>query len=118
MHGFNQGCTLLQELCNSNIYDLIFVQDTWLVPTNMHKILNFNDNYVGFGISAMEQTVEKGLLRGRPGGGTAILVKENLVKLCREINTFDRVVIVTIGDVLLINVYLPCYDGSESNINV
>ena len=68
LRGYNQGCTLLQVLCNLNTYDLIFCQELWLVPENMHKIINFNDNYVGFGISAMEQAVEQGLLRGRPWG--------------------------------------------------
>ena len=55
-----------------------------MAPSNMHKILYFNDNDVGFGISAMEQTVENGFLRGRPWGGTAILIKENLVNLCSD----------------------------------
>ena len=65
----------------------------------------------------MEQAVEQGLLRGRPWGGTAILVKANLVKLCSEINTFDRVVTLTIGDVLFINAYMPYDDGSEIALN-
>ena len=107
--GYSQGCTLLQELCNSNTYDLIYCQELWLVPDNMHKILKFNNNYVGYGVSAMEQAVEQGFLRGRPWGGTAILVKESLVKLCSEIHTFDRVVTLTIADIILINVYMP-YD--------
>ena len=61
--------------------------------------------------------MEQGLLRGRPWGGTAILVKENLVKLCSDINTFDRVVTLTIGDILFINVYMPYDDGSVNALN-
>jgi hypothetical protein len=79
MHGFNQGCTFLDDVCAKNYYDAIFVQEHWLTPTALHKILKINDNYVGFGISAMESAVSKGFLKGRPFGGTAILIKKVLL---------------------------------------
>ena len=68
MHGFNQGSTLLQDICNSTKYDIIFIQEHWLTPSNTVKLLNISENYVGFGISVMETAVSKGLLRGRPWG--------------------------------------------------
>jgi exonuclease III len=118
MHGFNQGCTALHDLCESYIYDVIFIQEHWLSPAVLNKILNFNARYVGFGISAMESAVTVGPLRGRPFGGTTILVKEELSKTCSDILTFDRVVTVRINDVLFINSYLPCDNSSSDAINI
>src|SRR6476469_5180969 len=100
MHGFNQGCTVLQELCESDIYDVIFVQEHWISPPLINKILNISNKYVGFGISAMEATVSAGLVRGRPHGGSAILIKEKLSDICSDILTFERVVAVRANDVL------------------
>ena len=86
MHGFNQGCTVLQELCECNIYDVIFVQEHWMAPPLINKILNISNKYVGFGISAMEATVSARLVRGRPhGGGSAILIKEKLSNICSDL---------------------------------
>ena len=74
MHGFNQGQVLLNDICMQNKYDILFIQEHWLSPAVLSKILNFSENYIGFGISAMEAAVSSGMLRGRPFGGTAILV--------------------------------------------
>ena len=118
MHGFNQGCTLLHEICESNVYDVIFIQEHWLSPSLINKILNFNVKYIGFGVSAMTNVVSSGLLRGRPFGGTAILLKECFSNICGSIYTFERVVAVTICDLLLINNYMPCEDGSIEALNI
>ena len=118
MHGYNQGSTLLQEICKSRKYDVIFIQEHWLTPPNMTKIININDNYVGFGISAMETAVSQGLLRGRPWGGVSVLVKSDLAPVCKNISVFERVVSITICDVLFINAYLPCEDGSIDALNL
>jgi hypothetical protein len=50
-------------------------------------------------------------------GGTAILVKKCLASVCSDISTFDRVVAVKIVDVLFINSYMPCEDGSIVSLN-
>ena len=117
MHGFNQGCTLLQELCESNLYDVIFVQEHWLSPAVINKILNFNDKYIGYGISAMSDAVSCGVLRGRPYGGVSILLKEKYAKVCKGVYSFDRLVAISLCDLLLINTYMPCEDGSISSLN-
>ena len=117
MHGFNQGCTALQDLCESNEYDVIFIQEHWVSPCLMNKILNISNKYVGFGISAMEAAVPIRLLRGRPRGGAAVLIKEKLASLCTDIITFERVVSVRISDMLLINSYMPCDDSSDEALN-
>src|SRR5277367_5659484 len=76
MHGFNQGSTFLLNLCESELYDVILIQEHWLSPALINKILNISDKYIGFGISAMGGAVSQDLLRGRPFGSTAILIKD------------------------------------------
>ena len=43
-----------------------------------------------------------------PYGGTAILVKKDLLPACERIDVSDRLVVILIGDLLCVNVYLPC----------
>ena len=117
MHGYNQGCTFLENVCGNNSYDAIFIQEHWLSPAALDKILKFNDNYIGFGISAMESAVAKGILKGRPYGGTAILLKKCYANHCTNIFTHERVVSVSLFDFVLINVYLPCEDGSLTAVD-
>lgn len=65
MHGFSQGITYLQESCNLQEFDVIFIQEHWLVPALMNKTLNVNNNYICYGKSAMDQIVGNNLLKGR-----------------------------------------------------
>ena len=117
MHGFNQGCVMLQELCKCISHEFIFLQEHWMSSAVINKILNIDANYLGFGISAMESVVSAGILKGRPFGGTAILAKKCYAKYLSNIMTFDRVVSVTVFDILLINTYMPCEDGSLESLD-
>ena len=83
----------------------------------MKKINNVSTKYVAFGVSAMEAAVSVGLLRGRPWGGTAILVKNSLASSCSDVTTLERTVALRIFDLLFINVYMPCEDGSVVALN-
>jgi len=61
-----------------------------------------------FGSSAMNHCVETGILRGRPYGGVMTLVSRKLERATEVICASERCVIVIVGNLLLINVYLPC----------
>ena len=56
----------------------------------------------------MSSVVESGMLKGRPFGGVATLMKNNLRKLIETVYCSERYVIVRVGNYLLVNVYLPC----------
>ena len=109
LNGLNQGSSVLGELCNSNEPDIIFVQEHWQTPSNMDKIHNFSGNYMGFGISAMEDAVTTSVLRGRPYGGVAILVNKSLTCYLRIklIKALERTVLISLGNTIFVNVYLP-----------
>jgi exonuclease III len=109
LFGLGQGKSLLSDLTRDYMYKIIFVQEHWQTPANMHKILNFNENFTGYGISAMEGTVSKGKLRGRSFGGVCSLVHNSLVPRVKCLQCADRFVIITFGSTIFINVYLPSY---------
>ena len=56
----------------------------------------------------MGETVESGIVRGRPYGGVMILVKDDLRGITETIVCEERYVIVKIGNPLIVNLYLPC----------
>lgn len=72
MHGFNNGVTTLNSLCN--IADIISLEEHWLASFNMDKLISFHHDFVGYGWSAMEDKIQSGILTGRPFGGLGLLV--------------------------------------------
>ena len=118
MHGFNQGHVFLTELCTSDIYSIIYIQEHWLSSPMMSKLQNLSKNYTCYGVSAMDAKLSSGFLLGRPFGGTAVLIKDSFLKSISNVATFERLVSVTVCDVLCINVHLPCEDGSLTALNL
>ena len=108
MHGFNQGYSLVRDLCLSEKPDIYLLQEHWTTPDNFTKFDNMFPGYFVFGSSAMSSSVESGIIRGRPFGGIAMLINNNLQKFTRTVYSADRCVIVKLFDYLLVNVYLPC----------
>ena len=118
MHGFNQGKDILNVLCSDNKNQIIFVQEHWQAPCNLNKVLCFSSDFVGFGQSAFENKVSSGILYGRPYGGVATLIRSNFAKHVSNVICDERFVIVCIGDVALINVYLPCRSNAGVNVYI
>jgi len=108
MHGYNQGFSLVRDLINSYDPDLLMLQEHWLTPHNMYKFSTDFPGYCAYGSSAMEFTVQTGPLIGRPFGGTVTLIRNDLMPVCECINASERFVVVKSGDLVCINVYLPC----------
>jgi len=108
MHGYNQGFSTVNDLIKSSSVDIFLLQEHWLTPANMNKFSEMFPNYCGFGISAMAAKIESGPLIGRPFGGAIILVKNELLSAAECIYTAERFVIVRVGNLVIINVYLPC----------
>jgi len=61
-------------MCFTLCPDVILVQEHWKSFSDISDILNLSNNYIGFGISAMDSVLKRGLLVGSPFGGYAILV--------------------------------------------
>ena len=120
LHGLNQGANTLNELCNSHETGIIFIQEHWQAPSNMYKMLSFLNEIVGFGISAMENKVICEPLQGRPYGGAAVLVRNDLARFVINVVCDERFAIVCINNYCFISVYLPCKSSlpSDSYIGV
>jgi exonuclease III len=108
MHGYNQGAITVKDLVASSSPAVFMLQEHWLTPTNLVKFSNDFPSYTCFGSSALERSVESGPLLGRPYGGTVILVKNDFMNVCVCVAVAERYVVIKIGDLLCINVYLPC----------
>ena len=106
LHGFYQGCPVLEDLIASKEPNILMLQEYWLTPAKLCLFASRFTNYFSFGCSAMTtmtSRVEAGILHRRPYGGVMTLIKKDL----RNITTT-----ITVKSVLLLlkfrNVYLPC----------
>jgi exonuclease III len=107
LHGFNQGKHLLNYYCTRGTDDILFLQEHWLGPDSLNIIDSVCPGYYAFSVSSFETSVSSGLLRGRPYGGLAILVKNNYRSSCKLIRKHERFIAILFNDLLLINVYFP-----------
>jgi len=106
MHGYNQGSVLLPTLCKD--FKIIFIQEHWLLPVDLDKIVEItNDEFVCFSKSAMDNRICRGVLAGRPYGGVSTLVHKSLSTIVKCVAKRDRFIVLTIGDIVYVNVYLP-----------
>jgi len=78
MHGFKQGCPVLDDMIKKYTSDILFLQEHCLTPDNLYKFDRHFTGYFSFGCSAMSNRVETGMLRGRPFGGVTTLVSNHL----------------------------------------
>jgi len=113
LHGLNQGCVTLDYICKTISPDIVFIQEHWKSSSDLLDILHFSDKYSGFGCSAMDDTLSKGVLIGRPYGGVCILVSKKLSRSVDILLISERAVIVRINNCAFINVYLPCKKASS-----
>ena len=113
LHGLNQGSPVLQHICENLKSDIIFVQEHWQATFNLHKIMNFNNSCTGFGVCAFDDKITSGVLHGRPYGGVATLVRNDVIKYVHNTICTERFVIVCVGSVAFVNVYLPCKSVSD-----
>ena len=99
-------------------YDVIALQETWLLKQELGCVNNIHEKFNSFGISSVD--CENDILVGRPYGGLAFLWRNELPYKCKVIQYNDNRILglaIEIGDlsICLLNVYLPycCKDNEE-----
>ena len=108
-NGAMRKLDILTNLCKQ--CDVLFLQETWAMPHDLHVFDQIDDGFNSFAISAVDDGV---ILRGRPHGGLTILWRKSLNHYCK-IMTFDdsRMLGLKIdcldNPMLALNVYLPYY---------
>jgi len=113
MHGFNNGYPMLLQLLNQ--CDIVLIQEHWLQSNGLHKLGLINNDFAYLAVSSMDEKLSKGILCGRPFGGTGILWRKSLcinVKLIRKSGD-GRVITVSLADKFMVTcMYLPCHSSS------
>ena len=100
--------------------DIVFIQETWLAPTEITILKALHPDFCADGTSAFRDDVN---LVGRPHGGLAVLWRKYLshVLTVKRYDCDNRILGVNIsntnGDYLFLNLYLPCDNGSHSDDN-
>ena len=104
------------DLCLS--FDIILLQETWLLDFELPLLNNVHPDFYARGISSVKSN--DGLLVGRPHGGLAILWRKSMGSDCTVVDYCDdRLMGLEISShsskVLLVNVYLPycCNDNID-----
>ena len=104
----------------SQSFDIICLQETWLMPNELCCLNNLIPNMSGFGVSAVD--LSAGLLYGRPYGGVAFLWNKSLSYDVQHISSgYDWLVAISLADshgnsfFTVINVYFPC--DSYTNVD-
>ena len=104
----------LRMLCSFN--DIIVLQETWLLDSEIQYLSIVDDMFYSKGISSMDTSVK--IHQGRPHGGLGILWKKSLGENCNIVDMCDTRIMaldIKIDDIslLVVNIYMPC-DTSEN----
>jgi hypothetical protein len=63
LHGFENSWDYLHLLTLS--YDIIFLQEHWLMPTKLYMLQNVSDDFLVFAKSSTDEKLKQGILVGR-----------------------------------------------------
>ena len=108
--GVKNKLPIIRDLCNQT--DILFLQETWLLPHDLGILNSVHPSFVSYSTSAVN--VDDGILTGRPFGGLSILWNKCSSMRIKVVN-FDDVrmsgIILELNGspYLCINVYLPYY---------
>ena len=84
---------------------------------NLPKIPNFHENFIGYGIYALNNVISKGILSGRSYGVVVTLIHSSLADRVVCLKCEERVVVITLCNVMFINLYMPCSTTAD-NISI
>ena len=106
--GWNSGSLTLQNLVSS--CDVCFIQEHWLHTDQLHKLNDFNSDFLSVAVSGMDSG---SLLCGRPYGGCSVLYHKSLssciIPLASSSNRFCGIKVIDSNgsSILMISLYMP-----------
>ena len=77
MHGFRNGVSMLIHLCNNNS-NIIAIQEHLLRSDECDRHSSIHDDYNLHAVSAVDDVLAKGILRGRPFEVSAFFLAINV----------------------------------------
>ena len=98
--------------------DIVFLQETWLTNNEENYLVKATSEFYIKAVSAMDTSA--GIISGRPYGGLAIMWRKSLGHICTITEFNDsRLIGLNVSvdgvDVLFVNVYLPYFNGANTN---
>ncbi len=114
LHGINQGLPALLQICTDISPCVFFVQEHWLSSENCDLLMNCSDNYMCYFSSPMDRVISTGILRGRPYGGVAIMIRNDLSVHSSIVAKGDRFIVVRLGLLLLVNIYASSANSQDN----
>ena len=123
IHGFADRKDFLYSCCHSNPLLIQCLQEHWLRPTFKKKVgcnalRSVHVDFEGFATSAMKQTEENQIRRGRGFGGTGFIYPKCLSNNIKPLLKYnhDRITVMELKCTnydLIIIVYMPFLDRSD-----
>ena len=119
--GINRGGHFISDLLKLQCIDIVLLQETWLLNSNLLDLADIHDDYLFGGKSGVDST--SGILSGGPHGGVAILWNKSLSHQVEVIDIGNKrlfaikIKLDTNETLLIINVYMPCDNRSKSVVN-
>jgi exonuclease III len=119
--GFSRSCHYMSTYLNNAKCDILCLQETWLLDTNIDKLSQIHDDYLAVGKSGIDASCD--IIMGRPSGGVAILYKKSLAKDVTLLDIPSRracaIKLCTDNgyNIIVICVYMPCDNFSRYSIN-
>ena len=89
------------------------MQEHWISSFDLHKLQDLSHDMICYANSAMDATLSRGLMKGRPFGGVAVYIKDMLAAVTTLVKKDERFIILRVNDLILINVYLPCASNTD-----
>ena len=117
--GLNCSAEYIGDLIIKHNFDLVFLQETWLLETTIDRLGTIHNDYDFHGISGVDSSCD--ILSGRPHGGVALLWHERLSSYVSRVKCKNnRICAVTykpneFDKFLFLCVYLPC-DTMSMNV--
>jgi exonuclease III len=114
MHGFSNGLNMVKTLCQS--YDIVLLQEHWLITNNLHKFNDIDSDFQHYSISSMDSIIASGILVGRPHGGVSVLYRKSLsnrIEILSHDDVEGRYLSLKLkcnpgSDIIITCVYFPC----------
>ena len=119
--GFRRSEDYIRDYLNESQCDILFLQETWLLNSNLDMLVRCHNQYLTHGKSGVDQNAE--ILYGRPSGGVAIVYKKTFGKLVKPINCNNRRVCCAMlsldGEtrIFICCLYLPCDNYSNTEVS-
>ena len=103
----------------SSVRDLVFIQEHWLLPENLHVISSLNNNWDSHVVSSIVDIERYGMRRGKPYGDKGFMwnkfagLKVKLIGVDDLHKVMAIEVVVGNKTFFIFGVYLPCYANND-----